>query len=154
MTYDSDAFKFNQAWRSSELPLTGLRPPWEAWPSCCILRDGGGLALSKCVPKYNTRERWTLASHVSLCKWMPSSGQSSWYFYLQLRRLRCPSKWEISLGTFSSSYSSVSDTRNSKLGESTWLMCSTGLPMYDLHLCLILESEWLYADILKWLKKF
>jgi len=26
----------------------------------------------------------------------------------------------------------VSDTRNSKLGESTWLICSTGLLMHDL----------------------
>jgi len=37
-------FKFNQAGISAELLLTGLQPPREAWPSCCILWDGGGVA--------------------------------------------------------------------------------------------------------------
>jgi len=36
------------------------------------------------------------------------------------------------LGGVSSFSSSASDTRNSKLEESTWLMCSTGLLMHDL----------------------
>jgi len=49
MTQGGHAFKFNQASPSSELLLTGLRPPREAQPSCCILREGGGLPLLKCA---------------------------------------------------------------------------------------------------------
>jgi len=36
------------------------------------------------------------------------------------------------LSGISSLSSSALDTRNSKLGESTWLKCSTGLLMHDL----------------------
>ena len=38
-------FKFNQAWTSAELLSTGLRPQWEVRPPCCILREGGAVAL-------------------------------------------------------------------------------------------------------------
>jgi len=50
-------FKFNQAWTSAELLLTGLRSPRETRPPCCILREGGGLPLLKCVLKHDTHVR-------------------------------------------------------------------------------------------------
>jgi len=82
-----------------------------------------------------------ISSHASLWEWMPSSGQSS-FVCLQLWRLRCPSMWEILAGVSSFS-SSASDTRNSKLEESTRLMCSTGLLMHDLIIDFDMYKLWL-----------
>jgi len=76
-------FKFNQAWTLAELLLTGLRPPREARLPCCILRDRGGLPLLKHVLKawYLCRVKRMVAPHASLCKWLPSLGQSSWFLF-------------------------------------------------------------------------
>jgi len=45
---------------------------------------------------------WSMmvASCASLCKWMPLSGHSSWYFCFWLRRLRCPSRRENPIWNF------------------------------------------------------
>ena len=64
-------------------------------------------------------------------------------FCLLFRRLRCPSTWEVLSGISSFSSSSASDTGNSKLEESTRLMCSTGLLMHDLII-----------DFYKWLCRY
>jgi len=67
------AFKFGQAWIPAELLLTGLRRP-----PCCILREGGGVApVEMCIEA-------TITSHTSLCKWLPSCGQSSWFLFAAL----------------------------------------------------------------------
>jgi hypothetical protein len=76
---DRHAFKLDQAWTLAELLLTGLQPPREARPPCCILGKEGGLPLLKCVLKYDIWAKRMVAPRASLCQWMPSSGQSSWY---------------------------------------------------------------------------
>jgi len=110
-------FKFNQAWISSELLSTRLlRPP------CCRLRDGGGAAPVEVCP-------WSImvASHASLCEWMPFLDT---LLCFQFWRLRCPvgEKFRRELLHLPR----VSDIGNSKLGESTGLKCSTSLLMHDL----------------------
>lgn len=117
-------FKFNQIGIPAELLLTGLSNSTGSTASMLYTEGWRGLPLLKCVLKYNTREVQMVTSRASLCKWKPSSRRSSWYFCLQIWRLRCPSMREISSG--------ASDTRNSKLEDSIRLMCSTGLLMHDL----------------------
>ncbi|KEH26353.1 hypothetical protein MTR_6g052880 [Medicago truncatula] len=80
------------------------------------LREGGGLPLLKCVLKHEIRANRMVAprASLSLTAMMPQHVRF--------------------LSGVSSFSSSASDTRNSKLEEISWLMCSTGLLMHDLFI--------------------
>jgi len=77
-----------------------------------VYREKEGLAPVEVCP-------WSmmLASRASLCKWMPFSGHSSWYFCFRLWRLGCSSRREISSGTSSSSSSSGFGHKEFKVGS-------------------------------------
>jgi len=84
----------------------------------------------------------TISSHASLCTWMLSSGQSSWFLFV-FSTAKMPSMWEVLSGISSFSSLSASDAGNSKLEESTWSMCSTGLLMHDLIIDFNMYKLWL-----------
>jgi len=141
------AFKFNQAWISAELLLTGLWPPREARPP----RWGkeGVAPVELCT--------WSMmaTTPASLCKWMPLSGLSSWYFCFRLRRLRCPSRREISSGTSSSSFFSSSGHRELKVGREYAFNMFNGFTnaWFDYWFWQV-SISYDYADISEWSKKF
>jgi len=112
-------------------PIDGTSTSTGSTTSTLYIGEGEGVSpVEMCIEVRYPCEA-TVTFHASLCKWMLSSRPSSW-FSLAASMARMPSMRENSSGISSFMSSSASDTRNSKLEESTWLMCSTGLLMHDL----------------------
>jgi len=118
-------------WIFGRTPIDGTSTSMGSTTSMLYTEGRRGIApvemciVARCLCKV------TISSHASLCKWMPSSGQSSWLLFVALTA-KMPNMWEVLSGISSFSSLSASDTGNSKLEESTWSMCSTGLLMHDL----------------------
>ena len=100
----------------------------------------GGMPLFKCVLKYNIHAKQMVASCTGLSNWMSFSRQSFCYSCLQLWRLRCPSRREISLGNFSFSSSPVSDTKELKVERGYRVKVFNGF--INAWFDLILTSKW------------